>query len=46
MVHFYDEIDDHELFEICVEHRSDLDRLIEAFEVWLEANDHLLDEGL
>lgn len=46
MVHFYDEIDDDELFEVCVEHRSDLERLIEAFEAWLEANDHLLDEGL
>ena len=46
MVHFYEEIDDGELFEICGEHVSDLELIIGAFETWFRANPGLIDEGV
>ncbi len=46
MVHFYHEIAEAELYEICSTGLGDLERVAAGYKAWLRSNDHLLDETL
>lgn len=46
LVHFYHEVGADELYEICRDHTSDLERLANAYREWLKAQAHRLDEAL
>jgi uncharacterized protein YutE (UPF0331/DUF86 family) len=43
LVHFYDEVSDEELFEICTQRVGDIDRLLEALLGWLRAHPELVE---
>lgn len=46
LVHFYHQIQAEELYEICVNHLGDVERLAEAYRSWLEQHPEKLDDQL
>ena len=46
MVHFYHEISDKELFEICSSQLSDITYVVEAIKKWVNNHPELIDETL
>jgi uncharacterized protein YutE (UPF0331/DUF86 family) len=46
MVHFYVEISDQELYEICTEHISDLYTILNTISEWLKKHPELIDRSL
>lgn len=46
MVHFYVEISDQELYEICTVHISDLHTILDAISRWLKKHPELIDRSL
>jgi len=46
LVHFYDEVSDEELYEICTEHSADLSALLEALLGWVRQHPELVDGRL
>lgn len=46
MVHFYQEISDKELFEICSSQLSDITRVTEAIKTWINRHPEILDQTL
>ncbi len=46
MVHFYQEISDKELFEICSSQLSDITRVTEAIKTWINRHPQILDQTL
>jgi uncharacterized protein YutE (UPF0331/DUF86 family) len=46
MVHFYDEVSDEELYEICTRHAGDIDTLLDALLGWVRRNPELVEGRL
>lgn len=46
MVHFYHEISDHELYEICKSQLTDVTRLTGSIRGWIKDNPELIDSNL
>ena len=46
MVHFYHEVSQRELYDICAHEIDDLKTIISAYTDWVRANPRLLDESL
>ncbi len=46
MVHFYQEISDKELFEICSSQLIDITNVLEAIRAWLKSHPDIIDETL
>ncbi|RLC81244.1 MAG: hypothetical protein DRJ03_11810 [Chloroflexi bacterium] len=46
MVHFYHEIGPDELYEVCTRDLMDLERIAEAYRIWLKEHEEWLDETL
>ena len=46
MVHFYHEISDQELFEICSNELEDIENILNVILRWLDDNEHMLDKSL
>ena len=46
LVHFYHEVSDEELYNICAHQLSDIDRIIEAYQSWIQAHPDLIDNSL
>jgi len=46
MVHFYQEISDQELYEICVKDLSDIEQLLEVMLRWINEHPHMIDQTL
>jgi uncharacterized protein YutE (UPF0331/DUF86 family) len=46
LVHFYDEVSDEELYEICTQHSADLSALLEALLGWVRRHPELVDGRL
>ncbi len=46
MVHFYQEISDTELYDICSSKLSDISRTSEAIKVWIKDHADYIDQGL
>ena len=46
LVHFYHEVDAEELYDICGQHLTDLERMVAAYQVWLKKHPDRLDESL
>lgn len=43
LVHFYDRVSVEELYQICVDHIGDLERLLEGILAWVRANGDVVD---
>ncbi len=46
MAHFYHEIEPHELYEVCTQDLMDLERIAEAYRIWLKEHEEWLNETL
>ena len=46
MVHFYHEISDRELYEICTSQLGDIEALLESLKEWIKAHPEMIDEAL
>lgn len=46
MVHFYQEISDRELYEICSRQAGDVENLLQAFLRWVKENPDKVDRSL
>jgi uncharacterized protein YutE (UPF0331/DUF86 family) len=46
LVHFYHEVSAEELFEVCANHLSDVDRIITAYRQWLQDHPDKIDPSL
>lgn len=46
LVHFYHDVSEDELFEICSSRLGDVERIAEALRVWLSKNPSRMDENL
>lgn len=46
MVHFYHEVSDQELYEICTQHLGDIETLLSAILSWIEDHPDKIDETL
>jgi uncharacterized protein YutE (UPF0331/DUF86 family) len=46
LVHFYHEVGAEELFDICSTGLVDLERITQAYRLWLKANPERMDDGL
>ena len=46
LVHFYHEVADEELFDLCSQRLGDLEQLLEAYRTWARAHPEKLDEAL
>lgn len=46
MVHFYHEISDHELYEICFSRIGDVERLAGVLNHWIMEHPELIDDTL
>lgn len=46
MVHFYDEVSEEELYEICTEGLADIERVVAALERWIRAHPERMDQAL
>ena len=46
LVHFYHDVNADELYEICVSHLGDVERIATVLRLWLGSHSHLLDETL
>ncbi len=46
MVHFYDEVTTDELYHICHDQLSDVERILAAILTWVNSNPELLDRSL
>ena len=46
LVHFYHEVDAEELYDICGQHLTDLERMVTAYQEWLKQHPDRLDESL
>lgn len=43
MIHFYHQIEDEELYEICRSHLGDVKRLAGAYRTWLQSHPEMMD---
>lgn len=46
LVHFYHDVSEHELYEICASHLGDIEKIANALRVWLKNHPNNLDETL
>jgi uncharacterized protein YutE (UPF0331/DUF86 family) len=46
LVHFYHDVSEDELFEICSSHLGDVEHLVNVLRTWLSKNSSLMDETL
>ena len=46
MVHFYNEISDRELFDICSKEISDIEKILNQIIKWIEGNPDMIDNSL
>jgi uncharacterized protein YutE (UPF0331/DUF86 family) len=46
LIHFYHEVSSEELYQICVGELGDLERISEAYRLWLKANPDMVDTTL
>ena len=46
LVHFYSEITDQELYEICIHRLTDIDLLLESIIDWIKAHPEMIDKAL
>jgi len=46
LVHFYHEVTEDELYEICASHLGDIERVRDAYISWIKMNQELLDQRL
>jgi uncharacterized protein YutE (UPF0331/DUF86 family) len=46
LIHFYHEVSSEELYQICVGELGDLERISEAYRLWLKANPDMIDTTL
>ena len=46
LVHFYHEVDAEELYDICGQHLTDLERMAAAYQAWFKKHPDRLDESL
>ena len=46
LVHFYDEVSEEELYEICARHLGDLEDLIQALLDWIDSHPERIDDQL
>lgn len=46
MVHFYDEVSDHELYEICATQLADPERILAALLKWIRDNPEKIDHAI
>ena len=46
LVHFYHEVSEEELFDLCSQRLGDLEQLVEAYRSWVRAHPEKLDEAL
>jgi len=46
LVHFYHEVDAEELYDVCGQHLTDLERMAAAYQAWFRKHPDRLDESL
>lgn len=46
LVHFYHEVSDQELYEICAQRLSDLEMLLKAMTDWIKSHPEMIDQSL
>lgn len=46
LVHFYHEVSDEELYEICIHHEADIEHLLQAILLWIKNHPEMIDTTL
>ncbi|MCX5909661.1 MAG: DUF86 domain-containing protein [Deltaproteobacteria bacterium] len=46
LVHYYDEISEQELYEICKNRLADIESLLEAFRGWIKKHPEMIDQAI
>ena len=46
LVHFYHDVSEHELYEICASHLGDIEKIADTMRVWMKSHPNNLDETL